>query len=52
MKPLIREAKLDLKSLFEAAERAREEIASWPKWERDLVKQVHDNLGRPYASYR
>lgn len=45
-KPAIREAKLDLKSLFEAGERARKEIASWPKWKRDLVKQVHDGLSK------
>lgn len=45
-KPIIRDANLDLKALFEAGERAREEIASWPKSKRDLVKQVHDGLSK------
>lgn len=34
----IREAKLDLSKLFEAAERARKEIATWPLWEQIYVK--------------
>lgn len=46
-KPLIREAKLDLKALFVAAEQAREEIASWPKWKQNLVKAEHDRLSKP-----
>jgi len=37
----IREAKLDLSKLFEAAERARKEIATWPLWEQQYVKWWH-----------
>ena len=36
----MRECKLDLKGLREAAQRARVEIATWPKWKQDAVRVV------------
>lgn len=40
----IRESVLNLKELFEAAERAKLEAASWPLWKQQAVKYTHDNL--------